>query len=273
MGILKPYGKGRNMKLSVAMITFNEEKNLERTLNSVKKIADEIVIVDSGSTDKTEEIARKYNCKFIKNKWLGYGPQRNLAIENSTNPWILNIDADEELSLGLQKRIKEIKESKDKKEVFKINFTSVCFNKKLKHGGWSGTYRIRLFKKDAGRFNDNMVHEEFITKKEVYPIKEDIYHHSYLTLEDYLQKFNRYTTEGAIDYYKKGKKSSIFQIVFNPIFKFLRMYIFRLGFLDGIEGLMIAVDSALYSMTKYFKLREIYRNGAYYNENNNIENR
>ncbi|MGL6115218.1 glycosyltransferase family 2 protein [Cetobacterium sp. SF1] len=262
------------MKLSVAMITLNEEKNIERTLKSVSSFADEIVVIDSGSTDRTKEIVEKYNGKFISNKWLGYGPQRNLAIESSEGPWILNIDADEEISPELQKKIIEIKKiASPKEEVYKINFTSVCFGKKLKHGGWSGSYRIRLFTKNSGRFNDNMVHEEFKTDKTVFSLKEQIYHHSYLTLEDYLTKFNRYTTEGAIEYYKKGKKSSIFQIVFNPIFKFLRMYIFRLGFLDGIEGLMIAIDSALYSMTKYFKLREIYRNGVYYNENNNIKNR
>lgn len=251
------------MKLSVAMITLNEERILEKTLKSLKDIADEIVIVDSGSTDKTKEIALKYGAKFFQEEWKGYGLQRNSSIDKCTNEWILNIDADEEISEELSRKIKEIKESETDKEVFEINFSSVCFGKKLKHGGWSNQYHIRLFKKDVGRFNTNEVHEEFLTEKKVYRLKEEIYHHSYISLEEYFTKFNRYTTEGAKEYYQRGKKASNFQIIFNPIFKFIRMYIIRLGFLDGIEGLMIASTSALYSMVKYFKLREMYKNGSY----------
>ncbi len=142
------------MTLSVAIITLNEEINLERTLKSVKEFADEIVIVDSGSTDKTEEIAKKYEAKFYYQKWLGFGAQRNKAIEYSTSEWILNIDADEEISPKLKEKIIEVKNnSKSDREIFEINFMSVCFGKKIKYGGWSNTYRIRLFKKNAGRFD------------------------------------------------------------------------------------------------------------------------
>ncbi len=196
---------GGVMKLSVAMITLNEERILEKTLKSLEGVADEIVIVDSGSTDKTEEIAKKYGARFINQKWLGYGKQRNVAIENATGDWVLNIDADEEISPKLAKKLKEIKENENEKEVFEINFSSVCFGKKLKHGGWSNQYHIRLFRKDAGRFNTNEVHEEFLTDKKVYRLKEEIYHHSYITLEEYFTKFNRYTTEGAKEYYRRGK--------------------------------------------------------------------
>ena len=154
------------MTLTVAMITLNEEKNLERTLKSVQDFVDEIVIVDSGSTDKTEEIAKKFGAKFVYQQWLGYGPQRNRAIELSTSDWILNIDADEEISPELANKIKAIKEN-SRYKVYKINFMSVCFNKKIKHGGWSNTYRIRLFRKNAGKYNENSVHEEFITNQEI----------------------------------------------------------------------------------------------------------
>lgn len=251
------------MTLSVAIITFNEEKILKKTLSAVSSIADEIIIVDSGSTDNTKNIALEFNAQFFSEPWKGYGPQRNSAISKCTSDWILNIDADEELSTNLIHRIKKIKEIPSKKEVFKINFTSVCFGKKLKYGGWSNSYKIRLFKKGSGIFNDNNVHEEFITNKKVFPLKEDIYHHSYLSLEDYFNKFNRYTTEGALEYYYREKKASCLQIIFNPIYKFIKMYIFRFGFLDGLEGLMIASASAMYSMVKYFKLREIYKNKSY----------
>ncbi|UPO97387.1 glycosyltransferase family 2 protein [Cetobacterium somerae] len=252
------------MKLSVAMITFNEEKILRKTLESVKDIADEIVIVDSGSKDSTEKIAREFNAKFYTELWKGYGPQRNSAIQKCQGKWILNIDADEEISEELKNKIVQILENDNSdKEVFKINRLSVCFNKKLKYGGWGTSYAIRLFKKNSGFFNNNSVHETFETQKRIFKIKEKIYHHSYLTMEDYFNRFNRYTTEGAIEYYNKNKKVSIVNIVVNPIYKFLKMYIFRFGFLDGVDGFVIASTSSLYTMIKYFKLREIYRNKSY----------
>lgn len=260
------YPKEWIMRLSVAMITKNEENNLRRTLESVKSFADEIVIVDSGSTDRTEEIAKEFGAKFYSEPWKGYGEQRNSVIDKAQGEWILNIDADEEISPQLQKKIVEIKEKEREKSVFKINFTSVCFGKKIKHGGWSNSYHIRLFKKEAGRFNSNTVHEEFCTQERIYTLKEDIYHHSYSNLRDYFTKFNRYTTEGALEYYKRGKKSNIFQLAINPIFKFLRMYIFRLGFLDGKEGFLLACTSSLYTMVKYYKLYEIDKNKSYIEE-------
>lgn len=255
------------MTLTVSIITLNEEKNLARTLESVKKFADEIVIVDSGSTDKTEEIAKNFNAKFYFQKWLGYGPQRNKAIELASSEWVLNIDADEEISEELAKKIVDIKDEKNGNiDVFKINFMSVCFGKKIKHGGWSNSYRIRLFKKNSGKFNENNVHEEFITNSHIGKINEYILHHSYSDLEDYFTKFNKYTTLGAIEYYKKNKKASLVSIVLNPIYKFIRMYFFRLGFLDGLEGFILAITSSIYTMVKYYKLKEIYRNNAYIKE-------
>ena len=259
------------MTLTVSIITLNEEKNLERTLKSVQDFADEIVIVDSGSTDKTEEIAKKFGAKFVYQEWLGYGVQRNKAIDLATSDWVLNIDADEEISSELAKRIKAIKEN-SRYKVYKINFMSVCFNKKIKHGGWSNSYRIRLFRKDSGRFNENSVHEEFKTTQEIAKLHKYIYHHTYSDLADYFDRFNKYTTLGAIEYYKKGKKASIISIVLSPIYKFLRMYIVRLGFLDGLEGLLLATTSSLYTMVKYYKLREIYKNNSYIEKEGNDGN-
>lgn len=247
------------MKLSVAMITYNEEKILGTTLESIAKIADEIVIVDSGSQDKTEEIAKKYGAKFVHQDWLGYGPQRNKAIDLCQGDWILNIDADEEVSKALAEKIEEILQTKEGKQVYKVSFTSVCFGKRIYHGGWSGTRKIRFFVKEAGRFNDNTVHEEFQTKQEIGSLAEEIYHHSYIDLEDYFYKFNRYTTEGAKDAFAKGKKAKVWKIVLEPFYKFMRMYFFRLGFLDGLEGFVLSSTSALYSMVKYYKLYELYR--------------
>ena len=246
------------MSLSVGLITYNEERRLGRTLESIKNIADEIIIVDSNSTDNTVEIAKEYGAKLYVENWKGYGLQKNSVIEKCTKDWILLIDADEVISSDLSKKILEvIKEGKE--ELYDINFTSVCFGKKIKHGGWSGSYRIRLFKNGIGKYNDNVVHESFETKGIKGKLAEEIFHYSYEDLSDYLSKFNRYTSEGAKEYHKRGKKANFFGIVINPIFKFIRMYFFRLGFLDGVEGLLLAILSSNYTMVKYYKLLELNR--------------
>ena len=251
------------MKLSVALITLNEEINLKRTLESVRTIADEIIIVDSGSTDSTIEIANGFNAKTFYHKWAGYGKQKNFALAQCTGDWILLIDADEELSKELAEKIQWIINHEKENKVFSINRSSICFGKELKYGGWSNQYAVRLWQKGIVQVNENLVHEDYVTSEKIYKIKEKIYHHTYHTLQDYFVRFNTYTTLGAQEYYKRGKKVSFLKIVLNPMYKFIRMYIIRGGFLDGVEGFMIARASAMYSMTKYFKLREMYRNGSY----------
>lgn len=251
------------MNISVVLITYNEEKNLVRTLTSVKSFADEIIIVDSGSTDNTKKIAESFGAKFFFEDWSGYGKQRNSAIKKAKGKWILNIDADEEISSELGKRLVKIALEESEKEVFEINRISVCFGKKIKYGGWGTSYAVRFFRNGSGYFDNNTVHEKFETKNKIYKLKENIFHHSYLTLEDYFKKFNRYTTEGAIEYYKNRKKVGWVDIVLNPMYKFLRMYFFRLGFLDGKEGFLLASTSSLYTMVKYYKLYEIYKNKSY----------
>lgn len=248
---------GGKMKLSVAMITCNEEKILEKTLKSVASLADEIVIVDSGSTDRTEEIALKYGAKFVHQDWLGYGPQRNKAIDLCKSEWILNIDADEVVSPELLEKISQVVKKEGKEKVYKVLFTAICFGKKIYHGGWSGAKKVRLFYKGAGKFNDNIVHENFETGEAIGVLNAEIYHYTYENIEDYFYKFNRYTTEAAAELFRKGKKSKKWKIFLEPFYKFLYNYIFRLGFLDGLEGFVLASTTALYSMVKYYKLYEL----------------
>lgn len=242
--------------LSVGIITYNEELRLARTLNAVKDLADEIVIVDSFSKDKTVQVAESFGAKVFEIAWPGYGAQKNNVIERCTKDWILLIDADEVITPELAKEIKDVIE-KDECSVYEIPFNSVCFGKRIKHGGWSGSYRIRLFKRESGLYTLDAVHERFVTDSKIEKLKNRIDHYSYEDYSDYLTKFNRYTTEGAEVAYNKGKSAGLFNIVLNPIFKFIRMYIFRLGFLDGVEGLALATLSALYTSVKYLKLREM----------------
>jgi len=246
------------MKLSVGLIVNNEERILGKTLDAIKDLADEIIIIDSGSTDSTIEIAKSKGAKVFLEEWKGFGPQKNSVIEKCSGEWILLIDADEVVSPELKEKIKEIIE-KNENKVYEINRCSVCFGKELKYGGWSNQYATRLWKKGSVKVSDNLVHEEFLTELPKEKIKEKIYHYTYLTLSDYIARFDRYTTLGAEEYLKRGKKASFFNIVINPFFKFIRMYILRLGFLDGLEGLIIAIFSGMYTMTKYFKLRELER--------------
>ena len=247
------------MKLSAAIITLNEEKNLQLTLPTIKELVDEIIIVDSGSTDKTKEVAESFGAKFIFNQWQGYGKQRNFAFSNCSGDWILCIDADEPISDELFNKIKEIINNQNSDiNVFSINRIGVCFGKTLKYGAFGKSYAVRLFKKGSGEFNYNTVHEEFETEHKIQklPKKYFISHYSYYSMEDYLERFNKYTTQGAIDCKIKNKKSSTFKIIFSPFLTFFKMYFLKLGFLDGIEGFVLSVTSAIYPMIKYFKLRE-----------------
>ena len=242
--------------LSVGLITFNEELRLGRTLKAIEGLADEIVVIDSFSSDKTVEIAESFGAKVYQIPWPGYGKQKNNVIERCTKDWILLIDADEVVTPELVKEIKETIEHGDF-YVYKIPFNSVCFGKRIHFGGWSGSSRVRLFKKTSGHYSLDEVHEQFLTGDEIGELKNRIDHYTYEDFQDYLHKFNRYTTEGAAVAFKKNKSAGFFNIVLNPIFKFLRMYVFRFGFLDGVEGLALSIFSALYTSVKYLKLREM----------------
>lgn len=242
--------------LSVGLITFNEELRLGRTLSAIKDLADEIVIVDSFSSDKTVEIAKSFGAKVYQIPWPGYGEQKNNVIERCTKEWVLLIDADEVITPELAKEIKEAMEHGDN-YVYEIPFNSVCFGKRIRFGGWSGSSRVRLFKRLCGHYSFDAVHEQFLTSEDIGKLTHRIDHYTYEDIYDYLHKFNRYTTEGATVALGKNKSAGFFNIVINPIFKFLRMYIFRLGFLDGVEGLALSIFSSLYTSVKYLKLREM----------------
>jgi glycosyltransferase involved in cell wall biosynthesis len=245
------------MKLSVGLITCNEEKDLPRTLEAVKEIADEIVIVDNGSTDRTLEIAQKYGARVYTEDWKGYGLQKNSVIEKCNGNWILLIDADEEISVPLKEKIKKIINRQNNPfKVYKINFTTVYMGKRIKHGGWSNYSRIRLFAKNSGNYNCNIVHENFITSESVGKIKEMIIHYSYKNLEDYFIKFNAYTTKQAIQYKHAGKTRSAASIYIGFKFHFFKSFILRLGFLDGFEGYLLSQLRAMNVLVKYSKLRE-----------------
>ena len=247
------------MKLSVGIITYNEENRVGKTLDSVREIADEIIVVDSESSDRTVEIAKSKGAEVFVEKWKGYGPQKNSVLEKCSGDWILLIDADEVISAELKEKIRNIVNGNADADVYKIKLRNICFGKEIKHGGWDD-YVIRLWKKGKVTISDREVHEkyEIAENSRTGKINELIIHNTYDNIEQFLEKLNRYTSESAAQYMKEHKKSGIVKIYSKMLFRFIRMYILQLGFLDGYEGYLLAKYSSIYTMTKYTKLREQY---------------
>ncbi len=244
-----------NTKLSVVIITFNEERNINRCLQSIQSIADEIVVIDSFSTDKTQNICESYGVKFIQNPFEGHIEQKNFAITQASHEYILSLDADEELSDQAIIDIQQIKKN------FEVNAYS--FNRLnnfcgtwVKHSGWYPDRKIRLFKKGVGQWEGQNPHDCYTvpidTKTKI--LSSNILHYTVADIQEHAKQINYFTDVAAKALYKKGKKSSIAKILFSPIIKFIRDYFIKLGFLDGFAGLLIAVNSAHAKFLKYSKL-------------------
>ncbi len=254
------------MTLSVVIITHNEEANLGRTLSSVQPLVcdgkGEIIVVDSGSTDHTVEIAKSFGAKVFIEEWKGYAAQKNSAIDKATNNWVLSLDADEEVSSRLVEDITALLKTHSKPTGFFIPRKNMFLGRWIRHGGFWPDPKLRLFDRSSGRFENRAVHEtvEFsaLTGEMVSPIL----HHSYPTLSDYIDHMNRYSSLGAEMVVAKanGKaRFSIINIVLRPLATFLYNYFFRLGFLDGREGLLLHLYHAVYVSWKYAKAWELAR--------------
>jgi glycosyltransferase involved in cell wall biosynthesis len=278
------------MNLSVVIVTFNEEANLGRTLESVKPlVADgmgEIIIVDSGSTDRTVEIAISFGAKVFVEEWKGYAAQKNSAIDKATGEWVLSLDADEEVDSELTEEL--IGRSDERglprggsrewcltmghagqgQEFLKGRPVGFFFRRKnyflgrwIRHGGFWPDPKLRLFCREKGRFEDRAVHEDIRVDGPTRLIQNGaLIHHSYPTLSDYIEHMNRYSSLGAEMVVAKGKiRFSVINIVLRPWTTFLYNYFFRLGFLDGREGLLLHLYHAVYVSWKYGKAWELSR--------------
>ena len=244
--------------LSVSIITKNEESNIKRCLDSIKW-ADEIIIVDSGSTDNTLEICQTYNCKIIETEWLGFGKTKQIGVNAATHDWVLSIDADEEVSNELKREILELTQS-TQFNAFNIKRVSYYLKKRIKYSGWQTDYPLRLFNKNHGNFNDASVHEAVIMdNSEITCIHESILHYPFPTISIHINKIDRYSQLGAENLFNKKKNTTIVYAVLSGIIKFIKMYIFKKGFLDGKEGFILAVLSGFSSTLKYFKLWSLWR--------------
>jgi glycosyltransferase involved in cell wall biosynthesis len=245
-----------NKKISVVIITLNEEKIISKCLAKLK-FADEIIVIDSGSKDKTVEICEKFGALVFYNKFEGYGLQKQFAVSKTKNDWVLALDADEILTDELIYEIpKAINESKEDIEAYLIKRQHVFLNKKFKYGYESRRYFLRLFDKTKGNFNSNVVHEKVSVFGKTQKLKGSFLHYSYESLEDYFTKFNSYTSLYAKSKSKKNKKYSFIEIVLKTIFVFLKIYVLDLNFLNGTEGFFWAYYSSVYTMTKCLKVDE-----------------
>lgn len=243
------------ISISVVIITHNEEKNIERCLKSVIW-ADEIVVIDSQSVDKTREICEKYNCKFYTSDWLGFGKTKQFAVSKAYNDWILSIDADEELSPEIIDEIKLILSNASVYNSYRIKRNSYYLGKVIKHCGWDKDYTLRLFNKQYGNFNDNTVHEFVETKGSIGTLKSVMLHYTYPDLATHFTKMKRYAELGAENLFKQGKYSTPLIAIIRGISKFLKMYILQLGFLDGPNGFILSVNSGWGVYQKYLFLWE-----------------
>jgi lipopolysaccharide heptosyltransferase II len=236
------------MSISAVVVTFNEEKNIKRCLDSIK-FCSEIIIVDSGSTDKTLHIARKYGARIFLKKFTDFSDIKNYGILKAKNNWILSLDADEELTTQSQEKIKKV--IKDDYDGFYIKRVNYFLGKPIKHGGWGDDFQLRLFKRDKGLFN-GAVHESIKIKGKIGYIKEPILHYSYNDSKSYFEKMNRYTTLQA----EKPKVFLFLKLIFSPFFKFFKMFFIKSGFLDGFHGFILAIYSAFSEFVKISKMIE-----------------
>lgn len=242
-------------KISAIVITYNEAANITECLGSLKW-CDEILVIDSASSDNTCELAREFTNNITITGNLPYGEKRNIGIDKAAFDWILWIDADERISPELKAEItKLINDQNTKHDAYLINRRSFFINKFIKYSGWYPDYTLRLFKKSAGiRFDSLLVHEKAVFNGSTGRLKSDILHYTDRDFEHYVNKLNNYTSLSAEELKAKGKKASFFDIIFRPAFTFFKMYFLKLGILDGYMGLVLSTLSSVHVMTKYSKL-------------------
>ena len=245
--------------VSVAIITKNEELNIEDALKSVSGF-DDIVVVDSFSTDRTVEICRQYNCRVYTHEWQGYAKQKQAAVDYAENKWVFILDADERITPELEKEITEKITLTSSFSGFFVPRKNFFLGKWIRHSGWWPDYSVRLFKKDAARLQDRAVHEKVLVDGAAGYLKCPMEHYTYRTISDYLKKMENYSTLAAEEILLKNPLMSPISLIaktaLSPIFTFLKMFFIKQGFRDGIHGFMLAVLYSFYAFLKYAKAWE-----------------
>ncbi len=248
-------------KISAVIITKNEERNIERCLKSLEGIADEIIVIDSFSTDSTEDICKKYNVKFVKQEFIDYSISKNYGNSLSGFPFILSLDADEEISKELKKSIVEVKADL-KVDGYQFNRKTNYCGQWINHCGWYPDTKLRLFRKTKASWKGK-VHETLdLADGSSEFLKGDILHYSFASIENHVEKSNKYAEMAALDLFEKQRKVSVMKIAFAPPFEFFKKYFIQKGFLDGFYGFVICKMSAYYKFYKYARLKDFWIRNA-----------
>ncbi|MBI5641728.1 MAG: glycosyltransferase family 2 protein [Nitrospirae bacterium] len=242
--------------LSVAIITKNEEERLPACLESVA-FADDIVVLDSGSTDRTVPVAGSFGCRVFVEEWKGYGPQKNSAVEKCRNEWVLLLDADERAGKGLGEIISRALQSQDA-DAFRLRRKNFLHGRWMRHSGYWPDLQTRLVRKGRGSF-EAMIHEKWITDGRVKDLDADIEHFAFSSYADMLKTLDDYSTLIARELFVSGRKATPFSALYHGLGMFLKIYFMERGFLDGLDGLVTALTKAGGSFFKYAKLIELQR--------------
>ncbi len=243
-------------KISAVVITKNEEINIRRCIDSLLTVVDEIIVMDSHSTDNTPAICNEYdNVKLVDTDWMGFSPTKNIGIDHAQYPYILSLDADEELSKSLQKEILQIKPTLDEKKAYYLNrITNYC-GTWIHHSGWLPDFQLRLFPRKGSRWNKAVVHEhiEFSAPLTIVKFKGYLNHYSYYSINDHIDRSKSYTSLGAEKVIARGEKFLLIKATVNPLLRFIKTYIFKRGFMDGFYGFGLSVIASFTVFLKYFK--------------------
>jgi glycosyltransferase involved in cell wall biosynthesis len=238
--------------LSVIIITKNESRHITRCLESVAW-ADEIIVLDSGSVDNTVELCQRYTDKVFETDWPGFGIQKQRALTKASGDWVLSLDADEWITAELKKEIEQAI-TQVQCHGFEVPRLSTYCGKEIRHGGWWPDYVMRLFQRKHGHFTEDPVHERIIVTGNTAKLNTPLLHESFVDFEEVLNKINHYSSLGAEKHFQAGKKTSLFQAVFKGLWTFFKTYCLKASFLDGQEGLMLAISNAEGAYYKYLKL-------------------
>jgi len=247
------------ISISAVTVAFNEEQNIERCIRSLQNVADEIIVVDSFSTDRTKEICQALGVRFVQNKFDGYIEQKNFGLSLAQNEFVLSLDADEELSEVLRDSILEVKQNSTADGYTMNRLNNYC-GRWIKHCGWYPDRKLRMAKRESAAWGGDNPHDKLILPNGtvIKHLSGDLLHYSFQTQAEYIKQQKKFAEISAMSYFKRGKKTTAFALLLSPLFKFLKDYFFNLGFLDGADGWIICTTATHVTYLKYKKLRALW---------------
>ena len=249
-------------KISATVITYNEESKIDRALSSLRELCDEIVVVDSFSTDSTLERCRRYTDRIKQRAWPGYRDQKQYATDQATHDWILSLDGDEEVGAVLCQEIQRWKESRTEADCngYYVSRKAFFLGRAINHTTWYPDWQLRLFRKSRGKWEGGRVHESFRVQPPTSRLRGDLHHYTYASIDEYLEQLSRFSALAAADSLDRGQRSGFGQLALRPLAAFFNNYLLRRGFLDGSAGFAVSVLASVSIFFKYLRLWQLQSN-------------